>query len=78
MIGRARSPKPTVKSGYPKKIRSRSVSHAHGTKQFKRNYLDTKDWNNQAPNPTLRQHVIDGTAVKYAETLKRLAGVTLA
>jgi len=46
-------------------------------KQFVRDYLETLDWNKTAPGPTLPQSVIDGTAAKYAEALKRLAGIEL-
>jgi phosphoribosylaminoimidazole-succinocarboxamide synthase len=47
-------------------------------KQFVRDYLETLDWNKQAPGPKLPTAVIDGTAVKYAEALKRLADITIA
>ena len=46
-------------------------------KQFVRDYLETLDWNKTAPGPKLPRHVIEGTAAKYAEALKRLAGITL-
>ena len=46
-------------------------------KQFVRDYLETLDWNKQAPGPKLPAGVIDGTAAKYAEALKRLADITL-
>ena len=46
-------------------------------KQFVRDYLETLDWNKTAPGPTLPREVIEGTAAKYAEALKRLAGITL-
>ena len=46
-------------------------------KQFVRDYLETLDWNKKAPGPKLPQAVIDGTAAKYAEALKRLAGIVL-
>ncbi|MBS0432569.1 MAG: phosphoribosylaminoimidazolesuccinocarboxamide synthase [Proteobacteria bacterium] len=47
-------------------------------KQFVRDYLETLDWNKRAPGPVLPQQVIDATATKYAEALKKLAGITLA
>ena len=43
-------------------------------KQFVRDYLETLDWNKTAPGPHLPRAVIEGTAAKYAEALKRLAG----
>ena len=46
-------------------------------KQFVRDYLETLDWNKQAPGPKLPAAVIEGTAAKYAEALKRLAGIVL-
>ena len=46
-------------------------------KQFVRDYLETLDWNKQAPGPMLPQSVIAGTRARYAEALHRLAGVAL-
>ncbi|GAP66782.1 phosphoribosylaminoimidazole-succinocarboxamidesynthase [Mizugakiibacter sediminis] len=46
-------------------------------KQYVRDYLETLDWNKRAPGPKLPREVIEGTAAKYAEALKRLAGITL-
>ncbi|MEO7148672.1 MAG: phosphoribosylaminoimidazolesuccinocarboxamide synthase [Rhodanobacteraceae bacterium] len=46
-------------------------------KQYVRDYLETLDWNKRAPGPVLPQEVIDGTAAKYAEALRQLAGITL-
>jgi len=46
-------------------------------KQFVRDYLETLDWNKTAPGPTLPRHVIEDTAKKYAEALKRLADIEL-
>ena len=45
-------------------------------KQFVRDYLETLDWNKQAPGPTLPQDIIAKTAAKYQEALARLAGIT--
>lgn len=47
-------------------------------KQFVRDYLETLDWNKQAPGPSIPPEIIHGTARKYAEALQRLAGITLA
>ena len=47
-------------------------------KQFVRDYLETLDWNKTAPGPTVPPEIIQRTAAKYAEALKRLAGITLA
>ncbi len=46
-------------------------------KQFVRDYLETLDWNKTAPGPKLPARVIAGTAAKYAEALKKLAGIVL-
>ena len=46
-------------------------------KQFVRDYLETLDWNKAAPGPRVPPDVIAGTAAKYAEALKRLAGIVL-
>ena len=47
-------------------------------KQFVRDYLETLDWNKTAPGPRVPADVIAATAAKYAEALKRLAGIELA
>jgi phosphoribosylaminoimidazole-succinocarboxamide synthase len=47
-------------------------------KQFVRDYLETLDWNKKAPGPHLPPHVIAGTADKYAQALRKLAGLHLA
>ena len=44
-------------------------------KQYVRDYLDTLDWNKQAPGPLLPRAVIEATARKYAEALQQLVGV---
>ncbi len=41
-------------------------------KQYLRDYLETRDWNKQAPGPALPQEVIDRTAAKYREAQDRL------
>jgi phosphoribosylaminoimidazole-succinocarboxamide synthase len=46
-------------------------------KQFVRDYLETLDWGKTAPGPHLPPEVIAGTAARYAEALKRLAGITV-
>ncbi len=43
-------------------------------KQFVRDYLETLDWNKQAPGPSLPPEIIDKTAAKYREALTRLTG----
>jgi phosphoribosylaminoimidazole-succinocarboxamide synthase len=46
-------------------------------KQFVRDYLETLDWNKEAPGPRIPAEVIAGTAAKYAEALHKLAGIRL-
>jgi len=43
-------------------------------KQYVRDYLETLDWNKQAPGPHVPADVIDATAGKYAEAVWRLTG----
>ena len=47
-------------------------------KQFVRDYLETLDWNKQAPGPRLPPEVIRKTADNYAEALRRLTGPEVA
>jgi phosphoribosylaminoimidazole-succinocarboxamide synthase len=46
-------------------------------KQYVRDYLETLDWNKTAPGPTLPAAVIAGTRARYAEALRRLAGIEI-
>ena len=46
-------------------------------KQFVRNYLETLDWNKQAPPPPLPAEIVTKTAEKYQEALFQLTGITL-
>lgn len=41
-------------------------------KQFVRDYLETLDWDKQAPGPELPQEIISKTSEKYQEALTRL------
>jgi phosphoribosylaminoimidazole-succinocarboxamide synthase len=43
-------------------------------KQYVRDYLETLDWNKQAPGPQLPPQVIARTSEKYREALSRLTG----
>ncbi len=43
-------------------------------KQYVRDYLETLDWNKQAPGPQLPPQVIARTSEKYREALARLTG----
>ncbi len=48
------------------------VSPPSFDKQFVRDYLETLDWNKQAPAPKLPSEILDKTAAKYREALTRL------
>jgi phosphoribosylaminoimidazole-succinocarboxamide synthase len=43
-------------------------------KQFVRDYLETLDWNKQAPGPALPDEVVARTAAKYREAQRLLTG----
>ncbi|MGB1561622.1 MAG: phosphoribosylaminoimidazolesuccinocarboxamide synthase [Sinimarinibacterium flocculans] len=43
-------------------------------KQFVRDYLETLDWNKQAPGPQLPKDIIDKSAAKYREAQRLLTG----
>ena len=47
-------------------------------KQLIRDYLETLDWNKQAPGPHLSAEIIEQTSATYREGLSRLTGATLA
>jgi phosphoribosylaminoimidazole-succinocarboxamide synthase len=47
-------------------------SPASFDKQFVRDYLETLDWNKQAPGPQLPADILARTAAKYQEALARL------
>jgi phosphoribosylaminoimidazole-succinocarboxamide synthase len=49
-------------------------SPASFDKQFVRDYLETLDWNKQAPGPKLPAEILAKTTAKYREALDRLAG----
>jgi phosphoribosylaminoimidazole-succinocarboxamide synthase len=46
-------------------------------KQYVRDYLETLDWNKQAPGPELPQEIIKNTSEKYLEACERLTGIKL-
>ncbi len=43
-------------------------------KQFLRDYLETLDWNKQAPAPLLPEDIVRKTSEKYLEALARITG----
>lgn len=46
-------------------------------KQFVRDYLETLDWNKQAPGPQLPAEVVNKTTEKYLEAFRMLTGKAL-
>lgn len=44
-------------------------------KQYVRDYLETLDWNKQAPGPSLPQEILDNTSAKYLEACEKLTGI---
>jgi phosphoribosylaminoimidazole-succinocarboxamide synthase len=46
-------------------------------KQYVRDYLETLDWNKQAPAPRLPADVIERTGAKYREAFEKLTGLRL-
>ncbi len=46
-------------------------------KQFVRDYLESIQWNKQAPAPGLPEDVVERTQAKYLEAFRRLTGQTL-
>ena len=48
------------------------TSPASFDKQFVRDYLETLDWNKQAPGPRLPADILEKTSAKYREALIRL------
>ncbi|MEN9462035.1 MAG: hypothetical protein RIS84_2055 [Pseudomonadota bacterium] len=50
------------------------TSPASFDKQFVRDYLETLDWNKQAPGPSLPDEIVAKTMSKYLEAQQRLLG----
>jgi phosphoribosylaminoimidazole-succinocarboxamide synthase len=47
-------------------------------KQPIRDYLETLDWNKQAPPPPLPDEVVEASSVRYREAYERITGRSLA
>jgi phosphoribosylaminoimidazole-succinocarboxamide synthase len=59
---------------WPSDSYERGSSPKSFDKQYVRDYLETLDWNKQAPGPHLPSVVIERTREKYREALTRLTG----
>jgi len=57
---------------WPKDLYQAGSAQPSFDKQFLRDYLETLDWNKQAPAPKLPEEIVKKTAEKYLEALKRL------
>ena len=50
----------------------KGISPPSFDKQFVRDYLDTLDWDKTPPAPALPAAILEQTAAKYREALKRM------
>lgn len=57
---------------WPKDLYVEGEAQPSFDKQFLRDYLETLDWNKQAPAPKLPEEIVRKTSEKYLEALKRL------
>ena len=62
---------------WPKELYQPGGPQPSFDKQFVRNYLETLDWNKQAPPPPLPPEIVAKTSEKYQEALLQLTGITL-
>ncbi len=62
---------------WPKELYKPGGPQPSFDKQFVRDYLETLDWNKQAPPPPLPAEIVAKTAEKYQEALFQLTGITL-
>jgi len=59
---------------WPKDLYAPGSAQPSFDKQFLRDYLETLDWNKQAPPPVLPDEIVLKTSEKYLEALQRLTG----
>jgi phosphoribosylaminoimidazole-succinocarboxamide synthase len=62
---------------WPKELYQPGGPQPSFDKQFVRDYLETLDWNKQAPPPTLPPEIVAKTSEKYQDALYQLTGITL-
>lgn len=62
---------------WPKELYKPGGPQQSFDKQFVRDYLETLDWNKQAPPPPLPAEIVNKTSEKYQEALFQLTGITL-
>lgn len=62
---------------WPKELYQPGGPQPSFDKQFVRDYLETLDWDKQAPPPPLPDEIVAKTAEKYQEALFQMTGITL-
>ncbi len=62
---------------WPKELYQPGGPQPSFDKQFVRNYLETLDWNKQAPPPPLPTEIVAKTSEKYQDALFQLTGIKL-
>ena len=62
---------------WPKELYQPGGPQPSFDKQFVRDYLETLDWDKQAPPPPLPDEIVVKTAEKYQEALFQMTGITL-
>jgi len=62
---------------WPKELYQPGGPQPSFDKQFVRDYLETLDWDKQAPPPPLPDEIVTKTAEKYQEALFQMTGITL-
>ena len=62
---------------WPKEFYQPGGPQSSFDKQFVRDYLETLDWDKQAPPPPLPPEIVNKTSEKYQEALFQLTGITL-
>ncbi len=62
---------------WPKDLYQPGGPQSSFDKQFVRDYLETLDWNKQAPPPPLPPEIVTKTSEKYQDALFQLTGITL-
>ena len=62
---------------WPKESYQVGMSPPSFDKQYVRDWLETQNWNKQAPAPILSNNVIHETSKKYQEAFTKITGTTL-
>ena len=62
---------------WPAESYREGISPPSFDKQFVRDYLETLDWNKQAPGPALPADILAKTSAKYIEAYEKLTGQAL-